>query len=42
MLWFDVESRYMTTSMHVLKNYKKLWFDVESRYMTTHFRFLMN
>ena len=34
-LWFDVESRYMTT---MTKNYftlGELWFDVESRYMTT-------
>ena len=35
MLWFDVESRYMTTDYS--DEWKKvlLWFDVESRYMTT-------
>ena len=36
MLWFDVESRYMTTHHEYESEIDKLWFDVESRYMTTY------
>ena len=34
-LWFDVESRYMTTDLMMTMTKERLWFDVESRYMTT-------
>ena len=37
MLRFDVESRYMTTTIDNYRDPSQLWFDVESRYMTTYY-----
>ncbi len=34
-LWFDVESRYETTSVYSVDDSKLLWFDVESKYEAT-------
>ncbi len=36
MLWFDVETRYKTTSSSNNTTICELWFDVETRYKTTH------
>ena len=34
-LWFDVESRLITTNFESVTTVLKLWFDVESRLITT-------